>query len=167
MSLQYSFDDAHEIIGGLSKSFASFWESECTNMKTGLEKMDVHRTGRVPLSKFYSTALDADWRYGESEQYLRELGALDETSMWKGKQVIIPNYIQSASNCVVVHSHYLICCRNRCADILEDIEAAVGAPVADAAVIWELLKNASASQGADDDDDGGGAPHLPDSLRAQ
>ena len=32
-----------------------------------------------------------------------DLGALDETS-WLGKQVIIPNYIQGASNCNLVKS---------------------------------------------------------------
>ena len=97
-------------------------------------------TGRVPLSKFYGKSItDAEWRFGESESYLRaflaaivvlmdlrtvgawefrspcwflwrrvclahdlgELGALDETSTRLGKQVIIPNYIQGASNCTM------------------------------------------------------------------
>eukprot|EP00913_Durusdinium_trenchii_P011545 g10839.t1 len=61
--------------------------------------MDPYRTGRVPLSKFYGTGLEADWRFAESEAYLRELGALDESS--RIKQVLIPNYIQAASNCIV------------------------------------------------------------------
>jgi hypothetical protein len=57
-------------------------------------------TGRVPLSKFYGKSItDAEWRFGESESYLRERGALDETSARLGQQVIIPNYIQGASNC--------------------------------------------------------------------
>lgn len=167
LSQDFTFDDAHQIVGGITKRFASYWSSECYHMEESLLRAGGRRdTGRLPLSRFYSTNLGGgEWRFSESEQYLRELGALDETSAWRGKQVIVSNYVQSASNCVVVHSHYLICCRNRCADILEDIEAAVGAPVADAAVIWELLTNASASQGADDD--GGGAPRLPDSLRGQ
>ena len=36
-----------------------------------------------------------------------ELGALDETS-WLGKQVIIPNYIQGASNCAAACGSFLM-----------------------------------------------------------
>ena len=96
MSQRYSFHDAHEIVGGITQNFASFWESECTSMKDQLVAMDAHKTGRVPLSKFYGTGLDADWRFAESEAYLRDLGALDETSAWRGKQVIVANYIQAS-----------------------------------------------------------------------
>ncbi|CAJ1327431.1 unnamed protein product, partial [Effrenium voratum] len=68
LELQYSFEDAHSVIGGITRSFASFWESECVEMKDDqLIEMDPHRTGRVPLSKFYGTGLEADWRFAESE----------------------------------------------------------------------------------------------------
>merc|ERR1740121_19660 len=69
--------------------------------------MDAHRTGRVPLSKFYGTGMETDWRFGESEDYLRQLGALDETS-WRGKQVIVSNYMQGASNCAVATPERLL-----------------------------------------------------------
>merc|ERR1719221_378399 len=99
-------------------------------MKVSLVGMDSRNTGRVPLSKFYNTAINTDWRFGESESYLRELGALDESSSWTGPQVIIPNYIQSTSNCIVSSSHYLVCCVNDCESLLGEIESAVGAPTA-------------------------------------
>merc|ERR1719420_125490 len=99
-------------------------------MKLSLVEMDKHHTGRVPISTFYASALEDEWRFGESEAYLRDLGALDETSRWHGKQVIIPNYIQGASNCIVSTSHYLVCCANECEPLLGEIEAAVGAPAA-------------------------------------
>merc|ERR1712242_616632 len=89
--------------------------------------MDRLHIGRVLLSKFYHNALDSDWRFGESEAYLRELGALDETS-WHGKQVIIPNYIQAMSNCIVTTPHYMVCCINDCEAHLSEIEAFIGAP---------------------------------------
>ena len=116
-------------------------------MKQKLVSLDKRRTGRVPLSKFYGKSLtDAEWRFGESESYLRsltsrdekafnvlvhmffqtlarpghckmsrgELGALDETS-WLGKQVIISNYIQGASNCaLLLRGHVdILCCPAR------------------------------------------------------
>merc|ERR1719383_729333 len=159
----FSFADAHGIVGGITKSFASFWESECSVMKAALVKMDIHNTGRVPLSKFYSTALDTEWRFGESEAYLRDLGALDETSSWYGRQVIIPNYMQAVSNCVIGSKHYLVCCQNDCEDIFGEIETTLSRPTAMADEILSVVGNITAQLSVDDDD----PPHLDPSLRSQ
>jgi len=147
---QFSFDDAHRIVGGITKSFASFWDSECASMKVALFNMDSHRTGRVPLSRFYTNGLEADWRFGESEAYLRELGALDETG-WRGKQVIISNYMQAASNCVISTPHYLVCCTSDCETLLDDIEMAVGTPKADPTRLFEVVSSMPAQSTLDDD----------------
>merc|ERR1719343_1917761 len=135
----------------MSRGFASFWESECTTMKESLVDMDVHRTGRVPLSRFYGSALDSEWRFGESESYLRELGVLDETSQWRGKQVIIPNYLQAASNCIVSTSHYLVCCVSECEGLPGEIEAAIGAPLAAPSDVLSLVANMTSQTTLDDD----------------
>jgi len=163
LAQQYSFHDAHEIVGGITQNFASFWESECTEMKDQLIAMDVHGTGRVPLSRFYGTGLDADWRFAESESYLRDLGALDETSTWQGKQVIIPNYIQAASNCIVSAPHYLVCCASTCEALLGELETGVGEPVGTAEAILRLVGNMTSQASLDDDE----APRLQGSLAAQ
>merc|ERR1719220_2217457 len=136
---KYSFEDMHSIVGTMTRGFASFWESECQAMKSALVDMDTHHTGRVPLSKFYSSALDAEWRFGESETYLRELGALDETS-WRGKQVIISNYIQGASNCIVSSTHYLVCCVNECEAMQGELEVAIGGPLASPQQISDVVQ---------------------------
>jgi len=159
---RYSFEDVHGLVGGITRSFASFWESECVSMKSTLVAMDTHSTGRVPLSKFYSSALDTEWRFGESESYLRDLGALDETS-WRGKQVVIPNYIQAASNCIVSSQHYLVCCANDCEGLLEEIENKVGAPTAEPGEILAIVANMSSQTTLDDDF----RPHLEGSLTKQ
>jgi len=160
---RYSFEDAHEVVGGITRSFASFWDSECASMKASLVQMDSHNTGRVPLSKFYNTALNTEWRFGESESYLRELGALDETSSWYGKQVIIPNYLQAASNCIVSSQHYLVCCINECESLLGEIEASVGKDAATPAQILSLVQNMTSQTTLDHDE----PPHLGSSLRSQ
>jgi len=147
---RYSFDDAHRVVGEITESFASFWDSECQSMKASLVDMDVHGTGRVPLSKFYGSSVDGEWRFGESEAYLRELGALDETH-WRGKQVIIPNYIQGASNCIVSTSHYLLCCVNECEALLGDLEVAVGGPVAEPSQLLALARGMTPQSTLDDD----------------
>lgn len=46
------------------------------------------------------------------------------------RQVIIPNYIQAASNCIVSGQHYLVCCVNDCEVMLDEIERKVAAPTA-------------------------------------
>merc|ERR1719253_91801 len=162
LSQRYSFEDAHEVVGGITQSFASFWESECTSMKEALVEMDTHHTGRVPLSKFYGSALDSEWRFGESESYLRELGALDESNP-RGKQVIIPNYIQAASNCIVSTPHYLVCCMNYCEGRMAELEREVGAPTAEPAHILSLVANMSQQESFEDDS----APILDANLRSQ
>jgi len=163
LSQRYSFHDAHEIVGGITQNFASFWESECTEMKDQLIAMDTHGTGRVALSKFYGTGLDADWRFAESESYLRDMGALDETSTWQGKQVIIPNYIQAASNCIVSTPHYLVCCVNTCEALLGELEASVGEPVGTTQEVLQLVSNMTLPAALDGDE----SPRFLGSLAAQ
>jgi len=163
LSQRHSFEDAHRAVGAITTSFAHFWDSECSDMKEALVEMDTHHTGRVPLSKFYSSALETEWRFGESESYLRELGALDETSVWQGKQVIIPNYLQAASNCIVSTQHYLVCCVNECEGLLREIEAKVQAPAATPAELLALVGNMTSQTSLDHDE----PPHLGASHRTQ
>merc|ERR1719327_407851 len=148
---QYSFEDAHEAVTGITKKFASFWESECQLIKESLVALDKTGTGRVSLSDFYGANADGEWRFGESESYLREMGALDETSRWRGKQVIIPNYMQAASNCIVSTPHYLVCCQNHCESLLEEIELAVGAPMASPSELLAVVGNMTAQTSLEDD----------------
>merc|ERR1719265_3074455 len=126
LKISYSFDDAQKVLGSITRTFATFYESECQEMRENLLGLDVAGTGRIPLSKFYHAGINKDTRFAESEAYLRELGALDESSQWAGKQVIIPNYLLAASNCHLSTPHYLVCCINRCEGILSEIEMAVG-----------------------------------------
>jgi len=159
LSQEYSFQDAHVAVGTIAKSFAGFWDTECQDIKQSLVAMDKSGTGRVRLSDFYGSNMNGEWRFGESEAYLRELGALDESSPWKGKQVIIPNYMQAASNCIVSTPHYLVCCVNECESILNDVEAGVGSPLAHSGQVLQLLGNVT---NFDDE-----PPALKESLKDQ
>jgi hypothetical protein len=163
LSSKFSFDDAHQIVGGITRSFQTFWQSECESMKDALVSMDKRHTGRVPLSKFYNFSINNDWRFGESEAYLRELGALDETSRWLGPQVIIPNYLQATSNCIVSTPHYLICCQNECEGLLDEIEQAIDAPTALPSIIIDIVKGMSQVTTLDDDE----PPHLSEASKQQ
>jgi len=136
-----TFDDALEVAGSISRNFGAFWEPQCQDTKYSLLTLDKSKTGRVRLPQFYGANMEGEWRFGESEAYLRELGALDETSSWKGKQVIVSNYMQAASNCVVTRTHYLVCCRVECEDIMSFLEQSIRAPVATVEQLLKLVSN--------------------------
>merc|ERR1712232_79777 len=162
MDGRYTFNDVHEVVGGITQSFQLFWESECAAMKDQLVEMDSDGTGRVRLSDFYGTGLDKDWRFGESETYLRDLGVLDESSPWKGKQVIIPNYLQAASNCIVAAPHYLVCCKNECEEMLGEIETSISQPTASVDQLIAVVQNISSPSSPTDD-----PPNLEGALTEQ
>merc|ERR1719296_696209 len=156
---RYSFEDALDVAGSVGRNFAFFWESQCQDIKTSLLALDNTGSGRVRLPDFYGANKDGEWRFGESEEYLRELGALDETSASRGKQVMIPNYMQAVSNCIVTRPHYLVCCLNECEEILGQVEAAVGAPVA---TEEEILAAVGDLTNGDDED-----AKIDDAMRDQ
>eukprot|EP00450_Noctiluca_scintillans_P015019 CAMPEP_0194511226 /NCGR_PEP_ID=MMETSP0253-20130528/42831_1 /TAXON_ID=2966 /ORGANISM="Noctiluca scintillans" /LENGTH=450 /DNA_ID=CAMNT_0039354541 /DNA_START=272 /DNA_END=1624 /DNA_ORIENTATION=- len=136
----FSLEDASIIVGSITRSFAWFHKSDCDSLEANLVTLDTTGTGRVPLSKFYAAGKTVDWRLGESETHLRDLGALDETSPWRGKQVLIPNYLQAASNCIVSTPDYQICCASRCDTVLSEIEMAVGGPTGVPDEILEVVQ---------------------------
>lgn len=75
---------------------------------------------------------------------------MDETN-WRGKQVIISNYMQAASNCAVSTAHYLVCCSNDCEALLDEIEMAFGTPSAPPRKLFSVVGNVSSQSTLDDD----------------
>jgi len=142
---RFTYADAQTIAGAVALSFGRFWETECARVKGSLVQMDRASTGRAPLSSFHAAALNGEWRFSESKEYLQQLGALDESSSWKGPQVIITNYLQSPSNCIITTPHYRVCCANECEDILGEIEAAIGSPHAAPEEVFAALANMTVS----------------------
>ncbi|CAE7944164.1 leuA [Symbiodinium necroappetens] len=149
---RYSFTDAHTVVGGITKSFASYWESECRAMKQKLVPSIY-----LCMCVFQTLACCCHCKMSRGE-----LGALDETS-WLGKQVIISNYIQGASNCIVTASHYSVCCINECEPIMEEIEAAVEGPLADPDFMLSLVGNMTSLTTLEDEVD----VQLDESLVSQ
>jgi len=125
----YSFEDVNGIVRGITGGFGHWWEQECQGIKANLVALDHEGTGRAKLSKFYQAAIQGEWRFGESEAYLRELGALDDSSYWHGPQVLIPNYLLAASNCIVASTFYRVCCVNECEALQQRVEDILQAPV--------------------------------------
>jgi hypothetical protein len=98
-NLQY--DVVSKAVEEISDQYGRFQDGECRAMKNDLIKLGDRNIGRVPLSEFYRPALEGkSWQFMESVDYLRSLGALDETDPAL-PSVIVPNYVGSQSNCVV------------------------------------------------------------------
>jgi len=137
---EFSLADVDVVADSVTTSFGKYWATECRRTKQLLIDMDRTNTGRVTLADFYGAAMNGEWRFSESKEYLRQMGALDETSSWQGPKIVITNYIQASSNCIVSAPHYRVCCANECETILSELESAIEAPLATPAKVWEVLR---------------------------
>merc|ERR1719316_1766355 len=104
-----------------------------------VEDPGIGGAGRVRIADFYNAALNDDkWQFTESVDYLRQLGALDDSDP-SNLRVIIPNYISGSSNCVASSAYYSVCCLDECEGILGRIEQLVSAPEASPSTILQLV----------------------------
>merc|ERR1719188_2210993 len=103
-----------------------------------LLKLEDEGSGRVRLSKFHKDALGGKWMFQESVDYLRKLGALDETIPGNAR-VIIPNYITGLSNCLGDPLHFSMCCISECEELMAHLERALGKPEALPAEVAALV----------------------------
>jgi len=138
------FSLAARVAERVGERFGSFQDWECQQIKSSLVKIEEHGTGRARLSDFYKPAVDGQWQFQESEAYLRELGALDETEAEKPR-VIIANYISSPTNCIASSSFYAVCCHDECEGLLGHLERQIGAPEASTTKIATLISELSSS----------------------
>merc|ERR1719267_353107 len=138
----FSFSDMTNVVEEVGERFGHFQDAECRAMKTRLVSMGDQGIGRVPLANFYKSVVDDNtFEFQESEDYLRELGALDDTDP-SHPSVIITNYIQAPSNCIASESLYSVCCLNECEQLMSHLEKEIEAPEAEpnriAAIVSDL-----------------------------
>jgi hypothetical protein len=136
------FNEMENVIAEIGERYGRFQDIECRQFKDWLvavEDPGVGGAGRVRVSDFYGKALnDGKWQFSESIEYLRQLGALDESDP-SNLRVIIPNYISGPSNCVASSAYYSVCCMDECESILGRLEQLIAAPEASAATILKLV----------------------------
>merc|ERR1719203_768060 len=89
-----SFDSEVRFVQEIGHHFGSFQDLSCKSIKNQLVELEHQGTGRVRLSSFYAGGVSGDWTLSESVDYLRNLGALDETDP-KKPTVVISNYMTS------------------------------------------------------------------------
>jgi hypothetical protein len=132
------FHEVSELVREAGYRFGTFQDEECRTMKDRLTDMEYRDTGRVRLSDFYKPSLEGDLQFLESMDYLRDIGALDESNP-RMPSVLIANYVGAQSNCLASSSFYSVCCLDECEGLLGKLEAAIGAPTAEAGQISTLL----------------------------
>ena len=129
----------------ISEQYGRFQDGECRAMKNDLIELGDRNIGRVPLSEFYKPALEGkSWQFMESVDYLRSLGALDETDP-NLPSVIVPNYVGSQSNCVVSTSYYSVCCIDECEGLTSQLEKEFASPEADPKEVLSVVAGLSSS----------------------
>jgi len=132
------FNEVENVIAEIGERYGRFQDIECRQLKDLLvasEDPSIGGAGRVRISDFYKKALDeGKWQFTESVDYLRNLGALDESDA-SNPRVIIPNYISGPSNCVASSAYYSVCCLDECEGILGQLEQGIAAPEASVSTI--------------------------------
>jgi len=128
---RFSFDDVAAIVESVAERYGRWQSSECDAVRDQLVAMEERPgSGRAPLTEFYSAALRGESsQFWESTDFLRQLGALDETSPGP-PQVIIANYVSSPANCLPSLEYYSVCCMDGCESILGHFEKELAAPSA-------------------------------------
>merc|ERR1719265_2013990 len=124
----YSFDTVTQILSEIVQGYGRWQRKECQDMRAHLVELDTEQHGRVSLSDFYAQPKEAAYHFSESADYLRRIGALDESTP-EAPRLIIANYVAGPSNCIASSSYYSVCCLNECEHLMNQLEHQVRGPV--------------------------------------
>ncbi|CAE7522943.1 licD [Symbiodinium natans] len=105
-----TFDDAAEAADAVLLLFQEVSGAMCHDMERTFQTLRGGDRGLVRLSELRTA--DGGDLFRESVDYLRQLGALDETG--RDAYVFMPNYMLGPSNCDGTTSFYDLCCPNSC-----------------------------------------------------
>merc|ERR1719420_1595756 len=119
----------HHVASEVPRRFGWWHDQLCVDMKSALLEMEGTRsTGRVSLGAFYGgKSAGKDWRFIESVDYLRQLGALDESDPER-LRVIVPNYLSGPNNCIEASGVHTYCCKDECGVLVAEVERGIAAP---------------------------------------
>jgi hypothetical protein len=120
---QGSLEIASRVVEQAADHFAPHMaELECQEIREDLLSYETGDTGRIRLVDFYRAGLTSRFFYVETKDYLRALGALDESDLLHGPKVIVSNYVLSKVNCLAHSNSYSICCLNECDHLYGQLE---------------------------------------------
>lgn len=134
----YSLEAVLEEATELSDALGSYQEISCQKLKTGLSEIEHKSTGRVLMSDFYRVGMEGEHLFIEHTDFLRRLGALDESEP-KHPKLIIANYMTSQANCLASTGFHTVCCFDECQGLLGHLEREIAAPTASPSRIADLV----------------------------
>merc|ERR1719343_1214669 len=137
-SAAVDFGLATKAVEDIGDKFHTFNDIECNDLRTTLNGIESRKQGRVRLSSFYNMSRFTHWRFTESADWLKTLGALDDSDA-KNPSVIIPNYVMARPNCLEASNLYAVCCRNTCEDLMAHLEREIGHSKTTPARVSELV----------------------------
>lgn len=127
VSRHLGFDEVLHIVEESGNGYGMFQDQECQHYKNLLLTHEDRGTGRVPLARFHGLGRAGMVQFTERQEYLRELGILDESEPGN-PMVRIVNWVLSPSNCLGSSAFYNYCCVNECNSIMAHLERELGAP---------------------------------------
>jgi len=135
---ELSLGSVIEVVREVNDRLGDFQDMECRSLKAGLASMEYAGTGRVFLSDFYSAGLRGEFLFVEHVDWLRRLGALDESNP-EHPQVIISNYLLGKANCLTQTNFHSVCCYDECQGLLAHLEGSIAAPAATVEQVAQLV----------------------------
>jgi hypothetical protein len=144
MQLSMNFNDLVRLVEEIGRRYANYNDQGCSKVKDELLSIESRKAGRVRLTEFYKKGLSGVFEFDEKKEYLRILGALDESDP-NQTYVIVPNYVSSRVNCMVTSSFYAVCCRNECEDLMGSLEQQIAEEMARPSEILKIMSRLSTS----------------------
>jgi len=141
-ALTLDFKAMGSIVEEIGATYGTYNSMECDTLKSELVDVESQKAGRVRLSDFYEKGRSSTFALSEKVDYLRVLGALDETDP-NQLHVIIPNYVGARPNCMVTSKFYAICCSNECENLMGALENSLASEAALPEQIIQLVSGLS------------------------
>merc|ERR1719424_190927 len=138
------FEETSSIVRAVGEKYGQFNDGECLKMKTELLTSESRKPGRIRLVDFYKKSIFGAWDFSEKIDYLRVLGALDESDP-ATPLVIVPNYVASRPQCLTSSNYYSVCCRDECEDLVGVLERNIAAPQADTVQVVKIVESMASS----------------------
>eukprot|EP00927_Polykrikos_kofoidii_P069413 TRINITY_DN6487_c1_g1_i1.p1 TRINITY_DN6487_c1_g1~~TRINITY_DN6487_c1_g1_i1.p1 ORF type:complete len:661 (+),score=112.03 TRINITY_DN6487_c1_g1_i1:68-1984(+) len=141
-SATYTFADVERVVKQIVSRYGFYIHGDCRSMQQELWTMEDKQSGRVLLKSFYEKALIGRWAFTEKVDYLRVLGALDESDPNRPR-VIMTNYVLSRPQCMEASNFYAFCCPNDCEGLINKLESKLEQPTVEPERLAELVSSLS------------------------
>jgi len=138
MPQEFTLETVVDDVQALNDHLGAFQDINCRSLKAALADVEYKNTGRVLLSDFYRIGLEGKYLFIEYVDYLRKLGALDETDP-NHPTVIIANYLAGPANCMITTNFHSVCCFDECEHLFAQVEREIAAPYAEPSRIAGII----------------------------